>query len=170
LNQSVLYTHIKTSMDVEVSYQEHLVCRESTCAICVENASNAQLDCGHDQFCMRCVDKWFQNSTTCPLCRAHISRVCTSDGLYKRLGVTDVEEVVLEIILLVERYVEEEHQPRYIETIYPIVKKYPPKKLLRLFNMYKGQIELGIQENSLPKLLEKYYSCKKTIDYWITLL
>ena len=169
-------------MDAEVCYQEHLVCKESICVVCTERKSNAKLDCGHDEFCMSCVGTWFETNTSCPLCRARVAKVWTSDVTHKKNALEEevwanfimeegeAEEVFLEILDLVEKYVDRRDQNRYMKTIYSIVKKYPPKQLLYLFHMYKGQIELGIQEHPLPRLLENYYKYKTMIGYWISSL
>ena len=160
-------THILV-MEVEVCYEEHLVCTNDVCCICTGSQSNTKLDCGHDVFCMECIHKWFQRKTSCPLCRAQISQVYTHDKSHKEWSLE--EEVMFEVAELVKQYAGEKDHKRYMKTIYPIVKKYPAGKLLQLFNMHKGQIELEIQKNSFTRLLENYYKYKKTIHFWITSL
>lgn len=41
-----------------------------TCCVCLESMSNnvRRTSCGHE-FCSRCIETWFEQSTTCPVCK-----------------------------------------------------------------------------------------------------
>lgn len=48
--------------------------KEFECSICLENVTKdkirAELPCGHE-FSGKCIEKWYQTSSTCPICRAN---------------------------------------------------------------------------------------------------
>lgn len=148
---------------MDIVYDAELVCEETTCVVCTEKASDTKLNCNHDGFCIDCIERWYKKSSTCPLCRVQIEKVCTSNVLHKELS--PKEEVYWELYDLIIKYVKQSEQVRYMETIYPIVKKYPPNKLLMIYNMYKGQIELELEIRSLPMLLKLYYRYKALIRF-----
>ena len=151
---------------MNIKYQKDLKCLDQTCSICLEVNSNTKLSCNHDCFCDECITTWTRTNSSCPMCRTTIQHIYTSSIKYKEL--TPKEEVFWEVYDLVIKCVPEKNQMRYMNTIYPIVKKYPPKKLLRLFDMYKGQIEFNMHIATLPSLLEKYYKYKGIIEFRIS--
>jgi len=47
------------------------------CSICMETNANSMTLCKHS-FCYDCINKWYQKSNTCPMCRSPIEDVFTS--------------------------------------------------------------------------------------------
>jgi hypothetical protein len=42
------------------------------CCICMENIKfMGDLNCGH-KFCINCISEWFEQNSTCPICRSSI--------------------------------------------------------------------------------------------------
>ena len=47
------------------------------CCICSTNEADAFIQpCGHIQYCMSCIRKWYDVNQTCPTCRKKISSLC----------------------------------------------------------------------------------------------
>jgi hypothetical protein len=50
------------------------------CCICFSNIRClGHLECGHD-FCMDCIEKWYERSNTCPVCRQYSKIVPNYQG------------------------------------------------------------------------------------------
>lgn len=78
---------------------------ETTCSICLENYNN--LKCSHTCPCghiyhKNCIDEWFKNNDTCPLCRNNISKYLKCDDCD---GITEYKFVgkVLPLDLRIKR-------------------------------------------------------------------
>jgi hypothetical protein len=72
VNNQVTLTDLNKKSTVSLIKKEN---EKDKCAICCENYKEnkitRKLDCTHT-FHMQCIDKWFENNNSCPLCRKYI--------------------------------------------------------------------------------------------------
>jgi E3 ubiquitin-protein ligase DOA10 len=137
------------------------------CTICMHRESDVKLPCRHDTFCIKCIKKWKSASTcsTCPLCRVEFKFVWTRNVKYKQMS--PKEEVFGFVRSLVTRHVKDTSQhERLILTINAIVHQYDLGKVLQLYDMYAGQVELHLRTKSVTQLLHLYYKNKHALSIW----
>lgn len=154
---------------VNITYVQTVEPNEEECSICKDAPSNTKLGCGHSCFCMQCIRMWTKHSATtrtplestdtrisCPLCRAHITQIWTSDPGYRVL--TDKEELFYTIKHLVCKHVEACNQRKYIHAlsckVRDVLKYMDAGTILRAIDARKGGIERALQCLPLTTLVK----------------
>lgn len=72
----------------------------AVCAVCRDEVDDRTriVECGHDEFCYRCIVQWANNSNTCPLCQTRFVHLTRVQGTTRVPAVDRREENALRVM------------------------------------------------------------------------
>lgn len=124
------------------------------CAVCLDAKATTCLSCNHQCFCATCIERW--EAQTCPLCRAPITWASTNDPAYYEPG--DEELLVRTIHHLAKKhFTSQVLRNMFLHMVIKAISNYDATKVLKLYDMHQGFVELLLSTHTLKEIGRLYY-------------